>query len=730
MLAVAVAALTVIGLTGLGMKPEGTVMLATAICLCALWGILRKNGCQGWFYVAVLAAILAATLLFRRQVMEGFRLFWNQAGDAMLRGTGWVLPQWALQLAEGRHGFCRSLFAGFLGCSLAVVCCGMVAWAPGLLAATLPCAVMGGMAIFGADGAFPWLLPALGVAGLLLLCGGWKHKDSGAPVALGWLLCGIAAGALLLCATLPDIRSWAGALSEDLHRAAHAKQYETVYTTLPEGDFTRYQAVETQAQPALAVTMEKPQQLWLRGFTGAEFRENQWQGLDGDALVKNRQLLYWLNRNAFDLNAQFAAAGVLPNQSTVTVQNMGACSYYRYVPFSICEGGWTQPENLNTDGVYADGARSYVYAVLSADGEDILQTLRQLQSAEDPQTMEYRKAESGYRKFVREHYLQIPQEVRALLQEQWDAVAANYGGIGNLTPAQGQTCALVFLSRCFPETGTPEDIRLPLEMAAGTSYQYATVAALTLRYFGIPARYAEGYVIPEKMAADAESGQTLTVDSSCAKAWVEVYQEGIGWIPMELTPGMGEMLEEIQGDGLGTGEGESPENDKKPEEEPQEESVEDPQPTGGAMILLMLKTVLWGLLAAAAVLLLVLLALAIRRKVLLERKEQLFRSENCAQSIAWIYADTACILEKLGFSRGNGSMRALRGALEESFGPEFAAQFDLASDLNDRALFSGLAMSEKDRQAAEAFRILAVENLKKEVTWYRRLWLKWIGCLY
>ena len=75
-------------------------------------------------------------------------------------------------------------------------------------------------------------------------------------------------------------------------------------------------------------------------------------------------------------------------------------------------------------------------------------------------------------------------------------------------------------------------------------------------------------------------------------------------------------------------------------------------------------------------------------------------------------------------------MRALRGALEESFGPEFAAQFDLASDLNDRALFSGLAMSEKDRQAAEAFRILAVENLKKEVTWYRRLWLKWIGCLY
>jgi hypothetical protein len=46
------------------------------------------------------------------------------------------------------------------------------------------------------------------------------------------------------------------------------------------------------------------------------------------------------------------------------------------------------------------------------------------------------------------------------------------------------------------------------------------------------------------MAEKFDSGETMTVDSSCAKAWVEVYQDGIGWIPMDLTSGIGEILED------------------------------------------------------------------------------------------------------------------------------------------------------------------------------------------
>lgn len=139
--------------------------------------------------------------------------------------------------------------------------------------------------------------------------------------------------------------------------AIHEYKYETKYTSLPEGDFSDYEAGNRKAEPALLVTMDDPQPLYLRGFTGTVFNGEKWDGLDRETLVKNKQLLYWLNRNAFDQNAQFdaAASHAQAEQTTVTIQNIGVCSYYRYVPFSIAQGAWAQAENLNTDGVHGGG---------------------------------------------------------------------------------------------------------------------------------------------------------------------------------------------------------------------------------------------------------------------------------------------------------------------------------------------------------------------------------------
>ena len=273
-------------------------------------------------------------------------------------------------------------------------------------------------------------------------------------------------------------------------------------------------------------------------------------------------------------------------------------------------------------------------------------------------------------------------------------------------------------------------MELPLEMAEGTTFQYATVAAMTLRYFGIPARYAEGYVISQEMAAGFESGETMTVDSSCAKAWVEVYQDGIGWIPMDLTPGIGEILEDPESNDPNKNNSSNKDTTEKKDDEEEEEPQEQPEPTGGAMVLIILKTILWSLLIALAVLLLIFLILWIRRKILIGRKEKRFRSENVSDAVAWIYADTALILEKLGFDRGNGSMRDLTKPLEEKYGPEFAAQFEAVSDLNDRAMFSDNPMDEEHRKTAGWFHSHVLRKLKSEVKWYRLLWLKWARCVY
>ena len=727
MLASSVLTFTVTGLTG----NAWTVMLVVSVWLCLVYGILLKTKQESWFYPGTLMAMLILTLICRGQVLEGFRIFWNEASNAMVLGTGRVLPEWELQLSKEQSGHCLSLFAGVMACAVSLVCCGLTSGAPAVLAAFLPGILLGGMTVFGADVNFAWLLPVLAVSVLVLLYSGWRKKGRVAPVMMSWAVTGAVSCLLIAVATLPGVQSWSAQIRENVHESIHEKKYETKYTTLPEGDFSDYQKKERKARQALAVTMEEPQQLYLRGYTGAVFTGDAWEPLDTEALAENKDLLYWLNLNAFDRNAQFDAASAYAGlrQSTVTVQNIGACSFYRYVPFSIGKGAWAEAEDLNSHGVYGAGERSYVYSVAAGTADEIMQVLTHLQTSEDPAVLQYRKAESGYRQFVEHYYLQVPEEVKVLLQKQWDEIAAIYGNAGNLTRQQAQECALIFLSRCFPEEGAPGDVELPLKMAEGTTFQYATVAAMTLRYFGIPARYAEGYVISQEMAAEYESGETMTVDSSCARAWVEVYQDGIGWIPMELTPGIGEILKDPDSSDPNRGNSSGKDTAKKKDKE-EEKAEEQPEPTGGAMVRIILETVLWSLVTVLGIVLVVFLILWIRRRLLLGKKEKRFQSGNVSDGIAWIYADTAALLEKLGFSRGNGSMRDLRKPLEEKYGTEFAAQFEAVTDLNDRAMFSSQTMEETHRKAARNFRSHVLRKLKSEMKWYKRMWLRWAVCLY
>ena len=728
LLASGVLALMVTTLTG----NAWIVMLAVEVWMGIVYGILLKTKHENWFYLGILILMLVLTLVFRKQVLEGFRIFWNQASDTMVSGTGRVLPEWKLQLDAEQSEFCVSLFAGLFACLISLACCALTSFAPGILAFLLPGLLLAGMTVFGADIRFAWLLPMLAVSVLILMYSGWRKKGSAAPVVMSWATGSVIACMLIAIALLPGMQSWSNQIRENVHERIHEEKYETKYTTLPEGDFSDYEKKEQKAKQALAVTMENPQQMYLRGFTGAVFTGDTWEPLDTQSLAKNKDLLYWLNLNAFNQNAQFDAAASYAglNQNTITIQNIGACSYYRYVPFSLGKGTLTQPENLNTDGVYGDGERSYVYTVTAGTTDEIMKVLTHLQTSDDPVVLQYRKAESGYRQFISHYYLQVPAEVKDLLQEQWDEIAARYGSANNLTQQQAQECTLIFLSRCFPEEGTPEDMELPLQMAEGTTFQYATVAAMTLRYFGIPARYAEGYVISQEMAAGYESGETMTVDSSCAKAWVEVYQDGIGWIPMDLTPGIGEILEDPESNDPNKNNSSNKDTTEKKDEEEEEEPAEQPEPTGGSMVLIILKTILWSLLIALGVFLLIFLILWTRRKILLGRKEKKFQSENVSDAVAWIYADTAVILEKLGFDRGNGSMRDLAKPLEEKYGPEFAAQFDAVSDLNDRAMFSDNPMDEEHRKTVRKFHSHVLRKLKSEVKWYRLVWLKWALCLY
>ena len=76
------------------------------------------------------------------------------------------------------------------------------------------------------------------------------------------------------------------------------------------------------------------------------------------------------------------------------------------------------------------------------------------------------------------------------------------------------------------------------ESKEGYCMHYATAGAMMLRYMGHPARYVSGYVVPENAFELNENGiYTATVKDYNAHAWVEVYIDGLGWMPVEMTPG-------------------------------------------------------------------------------------------------------------------------------------------------------------------------------------------------
>jgi transglutaminase-like putative cysteine protease len=78
----------------------------------------------------------------------------------------------------------------------------------------------------------------------------------------------------------------------------------------------------------------------------------------------------------------------------------------------------------------------------------------------------------------------------------------------------------------------------------GYCQHFASAATLMYRLYGVPARYAGGYRADASSFTEREDGsyRSVLTDES-AHAWVEIYDEGVGWIPVEVTPtGEGEGL--------------------------------------------------------------------------------------------------------------------------------------------------------------------------------------------
>lgn len=694
-------------------------LLGAGVLTCIAAAIIRHFRKTKLLLPILLAALLLVVLFARVPLLNGFGAAWNTLRDLWAAEKGILLP---LAETDGTGLWLAGIVAGILLALLALAFSHVLT----LAAATLTALCVA--AAFVQPGVM--LLAAAAIALLMLT---WQ-KNKNAVSAASFLLVGvIVAGIAAIFLQTGTMQS----LSQSAKDTLHHWRYEKAEEILPEGDLSEPVTKTESTDTILSVTADAAQTLYLRGVVGDTYENETWTALDAEAAAEEKDLFYWLHQSGFYPQSQLASAARLMGNyqsGSVSVQNLAGCSLYRYEPCTVLpeRAGLTknkiQPSTLETNGLR--GERGYSYETVS-DAQTILPELLDfLQNDTSDGVKSYLQMESAYREFVYSYALDVPAEFCAQLGAVLDSCCESYGPADSLTKEQAQTAALAFLERCFDGSG---DIALPLtDTADGTTYQYATVAALALRYYGIPARYVEGYTVK------TTENEPTSVDASAAGAWVEVYQDGIGWLPLALTPGLEDLSAEqtesgIKPVGAGKeGNGDGPrvtEGQELEQDNAEPDNSEDNTPDGGQRTGLLHKPAFWIILIAA-LLLLLLAAVFIRHAVILKKRNETFTQEDPSAAAACLFTDCAALLAAMGLKRGTGSMLELCETAKEQLGEDYAAKLHDMTMYNAQALFSSRAIMPEQLTEMCAFHDTTMENLKTRCKPLHKLRLKWISCLY
>ena len=142
----------------------------------------------------------------------------------------------------------------------------------------------------------------------------------------------------------------------------------------------------------------------------------------------------------------------------------------------------------------------------------------------------------AYVNHVKEYYLQtavLSDDLRAYMDEVYEGCEDDIDKADRLC-AFLKSFEYTNSPGLFPEYVTDASSLLDyfiLESRRGYCSHFATAFVLLARAEGIPARFVQGYYVPTGGA------QSVTVYSSMAHSWPEIYVDGAGWIAYEPTPG-------------------------------------------------------------------------------------------------------------------------------------------------------------------------------------------------
>lgn len=340
--------------------------------------------------------------------------------------------------------------------------------------------------------------------------------------------------------------------------------------------------------------------IYLKGYVGSEYKGDYWDELSkadkkkydkiadlwkGTDFTIGNQSSYFLSQIKFAGNDAYSDFEYYIND--MEVEGINSNPDYIYAPYYSVYAPRTlmdvsNPEYVNPkkkqntyelnyysglnnalqfdeEKEYANYYNKYLQRIRDIDDKDLPENLREME--------EYRRFEKAYREFVYDTYTRVPDTGLERIKEQFGSIHYNdykrqYGSqalenLVQLVKSDLSTTTSYSLAPGILPKGKDFVEYFLYENKTGYCSHYASAAVMILRTMGVPARYVEGYIVKTKDISQGKvtgtvglmehkrgmflekqvDEKTIEISDANAHAWVEVYVDGFGWAPVEVTPG-------------------------------------------------------------------------------------------------------------------------------------------------------------------------------------------------
>jgi len=326
--------------------------------------------------------------------------------------------------------------------------------------------------------------------------------------------------------------------------------------------------------------------VYLRSFVGAHYSDNKWTDPSQKSEQNYSSLFNELGTISFNIyNQTSELMKIIDNdKELITTIKDDTKSYlnsvYRrafevtyvsvsgkfyYLPYGSM---YFANKKSSLDGYPINNKNQYIsstgYTIMNPDYEKY-KNLVDNYSGANRNMSTYTRLEKSYRKFVYSTYLEVDTKYKQELEKATKNYLfynekEKYEVIASIKDYLAQNYTYTLEPGAVPSGKDFLDYFL-YEKKQGYCTYFATAATVLFRAAGIPTRYVEGYALDasedniistEDVTSKRSSlafnmiqnytAHKIAVKDSDAHAWVEIYEDGYGWVPIEVTPGKSEVL--------------------------------------------------------------------------------------------------------------------------------------------------------------------------------------------